>query len=171
MLLYSEVPLACGTDNVSRDIQVCLRCAGAMPGAEQDERGLKRKAHEAAGPSIGGAEAGPKRSATLAAVTACAAGRMEAQLQGFAGVEAPATTAAAPTVGNPQADQAGSADGGPAQEPAPSSLPNGGLDVQMAADGPGALNPLQWCHCATMASILLSCKWNILSLTMVQSRL
>ncbi|KAK9915395.1 hypothetical protein WJX75_008587 [Coccomyxa subellipsoidea] len=57
---------------------------GAIPGAEQDERGLKRKAHEAAGPSNGG-----------------------------------------------------SADGGPAQEPAPSSLPNGGLDVQMAADGPG----------------------------------
>ena len=79
---------------------------------------------------------------------------MEAQLQGFAGVEAPATTAAAaPTVGNPQADQAGSAAGGPAQEPAPSSLPNGGLDVQMAADGPGALHPLQWCYCAMMATV------------------
>ena len=79
---------------------------------------------------------------------------MEAQLQGFAGVEAQATTAAAaPTVGNPQADQAGSADGGPAQEPAPNSLPNGGLDVQVAADGPGALNPLQCCHCAMMATV------------------
>ncbi len=116
-----------------------LMLAGTGPGEDQGDRGLKRKAEEAVGPSEGRAEAANKRSGTLAAVTACAAGRIEAQRQGASAVGG-AGAATASASGSPTAVQPGSDNGAPVEEAAPSSLQNVSSNAQAAATAPGDLS-------------------------------
>ena len=106
--------------------------AGTGPGEDQGDRGLKRKAVEAVGPSEGRAEAANKGSGTLAAVTSCAGGRIEAQRQGASEVGS-AGAATASASGSPTVVQPGLDNGAPVEEAAPSS------NAQAAATAPGDL--------------------------------
>ena len=105
-----------------------------MPEGESQERGVKRKAGEVANAGDGSSVGPAKRPVTVAAVTACGAARVQAQMKGkAAAVDGAPSSSAGPAPENSL--QAASHDGYPAHETAPASRQHGGMNDAAQSGG------------------------------------